>query len=263
MLVDRQRREEASSLRDVADPAAGRSGANDRRRARSPAKRIDPVAVGGEMPMIALHRVVLPMPLRPTIGDRAARRCGSSRRRAPAPSRRRRSGRRSRATSRPGQCPRARRPAHSSRWPRRGRGRAPSRWRGSRRACLRRSRGRRASSSRRCATRSAMSMSCSMRTSVIERSRPSEQLGEKDALATGEARGRLVQHQHARLARRAPSRSPPGDARRARDRRRARRSLWSIATRPAASRARSRISASRPGRTTGRSRPPLTPTIDR
>ena len=36
-------------------------------RISSPSSRIDPRARGGVMPMIALHRVDFPMPLRPTM----------------------------------------------------------------------------------------------------------------------------------------------------------------------------------------------------
>ena len=67
VLVDGERRKEPATLRHVADSRAARSCATRHRRARRRRSGSSPAARGGEMPMIALQSVVLPMPFRPTI----------------------------------------------------------------------------------------------------------------------------------------------------------------------------------------------------
>ena len=100
----------------------------------------------------------------------------------------------------------------------------------------------------RSATRSAMSMSCSMRISVMLAVEPEQEVRQELPLATREPGGGLVEHEHPSAPPRAPSRSRPADARRARGSRRARRACGRSRPCRAASRARSRIARSRPGK---------------
>ncbi len=186
--------------------------------------------------MMVLHSVVLPMPLRPIDRDRLRchREAHSLERLSAAVE-----GVEPVDLERAGALTRGRPSSQSPPKPLPRYISCTSGWLESRRAYPRRSCGRRASSSRCSATESAMSMSCSIRISVISWSSPSSSSVSSDALAAGEAGCRLVEH--ASAARRRRHRRPrPACARRAKASRRMSR-LAVDRDLPAARRARSRI----------------------
>ena len=258
MLVHRERREQSPPLRDIRDPATsdlvGLAAEES-----LPMKRSSRWHFGGVMPIIALQSVVLPIPFRPTTATASRPMVNETPSSAWAlpvegaePSRldQRITG------------PRAPELARSRGIPVRGRDRARSRWPGSpsgvpstmtRPSCI---------IVTRSATLSAMSMSCSIRTSVIEAVEGEQQVGQEGTRSprerpdAGSSSISILGSAASAIAiatwRCSPcERSPTSSRELVVDRDPAR-----------PPRARARASASsRPGSSTGRSRPPSTPTI--